>query len=63
MGIGVSMRGVQVATQFFDEDPDRAAHISNRGVNEAKHELFIITVAPRNVRRQLIRSGAIAGLL
>ena len=45
--IRVSVRGMQVATQLFDEDPNRAADVSNRGVYEAKHEFSIITVAPR----------------
>jgi hypothetical protein len=42
--IRVGMRGVQVATQLFYEDPNRAAYIGNRGVYEARHELSIIAV-------------------
>ena len=38
----MGVRWVKVAAQFFHEDPDRAAHVRNRGVDEAKHEGYII---------------------
>ena len=28
--VGVGMRGMQLAAQFFHEDPDRAANVRNR---------------------------------
>jgi hypothetical protein len=46
VGVGVGMRWMQLAAQFFHEDPDRAAYVRNRGVEEAKHEGYIITATP-----------------
>jgi hypothetical protein len=34
----MGVRWMQLAAQFFHEDPDRAADVRNRGVEEAKHE-------------------------
>ena len=42
------VRWMQLAAQFFHEDPDRAAHVRNRGVYEAKHEGYIIAVSRWN---------------
>ena len=42
----MGVRWMQLAAQCFHEDPDRVANVRNRGVYEAKHEGYIITVTP-----------------
>src|ERR1019366_4561479 len=42
VGVGMGVRWMQLAAQFFHEDPHRVAHIRNHGVYEARHEAYII---------------------
>jgi len=42
----MGMRGMQFAAQLFHENSNRAAHISNRGIQETGHAAFIIAVIP-----------------
>jgi hypothetical protein len=42
MCIRVGVRGMELAAQFLDKDPHRAANVRNHGINERVHEVSII---------------------
>ena len=46
MSVGMRVRWMQLAAQFFHEDPNRAADVRNRSVYEANHEGYIIAATP-----------------